>query len=48
MAKRTIRRSSVTGRIVTKAYAKKHPRTTETERVRAGKRSSVSNLHESA
>lgn len=35
---RTIRRSSVTGRIVTKQYADKHPRTTETERVRVPSR----------
>lgn len=37
-AKRTVRRSSVTGKFVTKKYAAKHKRTTETERVRAGKR----------
>lgn len=34
MATRTIRRSSETGRIVTKRYADAHPRTTETERVK--------------
>lgn len=32
--KKTINRSSVTGRIVTSDYAKKHPNTTEKERVR--------------
>jgi hypothetical protein len=32
--KKTIRRSSITGRIVTAAYAATHPKTTETERVR--------------
>ncbi len=32
--KRTIHRSSKTGRIVTPKYAKAHPSTTETERVR--------------
>jgi hypothetical protein len=32
--KRTIHRSSVTGRIVTPEYAASHPKTTETERVR--------------
>jgi hypothetical protein len=31
MNKIVINRSSVTGRIVTKAYAKKHPHTTERE-----------------
>lgn len=31
---RTIYRSSVTGEIVTKAYAEAHPRTTEKERVK--------------
>jgi hypothetical protein len=31
---KTIRRSSVTGRIVKASYAKAHPRSTETERVR--------------
>ena len=30
----TIRRSSITGRIVTKSYADSHPKTTETERVK--------------
>lgn len=34
---RTIHRSSVTGRIVTGKYAKTHPKTTETERVKTGK-----------
>ena len=29
-----IHRSSVTGRIVSSDYAKKHPKTTETERVK--------------
>jgi len=33
MAKRTIYRSSVTGRIVTKTQADRSPRTTEKERV---------------
>ena len=37
MAKtKTIYRSSVTGRIVKKTYADKHPKTTEKERVRTG------------
>jgi hypothetical protein len=31
---KTIRRSSATGRLVTKSYADKHPSTTETERVK--------------
>ncbi len=31
---KTIHRNSVSGRIVTASYAKVHPRTTETERVR--------------
>jgi hypothetical protein len=35
--KRTVRRSSVTGEFVTKRYADKHKRTTETERVRTNK-----------
>ncbi len=35
---RTIHRSSVTGRIVKASYAKAHPRTTETERVKVPKR----------
>jgi len=34
MKKRTVNRSSVTGRFVSKQFAKKHKRTTETERVR--------------
>lgn len=33
---KTIHRSSVTGRIVTKQYAKTHPKTTETERIKTG------------
>ncbi len=38
MAKtKTIYRSSVTGRIVKKTYADKHPKTTEKEKVRVGK-----------
>ena len=36
--KRTIYRSSKTGRIVTPKYGKSHPSTTEKERVRVGKR----------
>jgi len=36
--RRTVRRSSVTGRWVKKSYADRHPRTTETERVRKGRR----------
>ncbi len=35
--KRTVARSSVTGRFVKKSYAKTHKRTTEIERVRVGK-----------
>ena len=35
--KRTVRRSSVTGEFVTKRYAEKHKRATETERVRTGR-----------
>ena len=31
---KTINRSSITGRLVTADYAKKHPNTTEKERVR--------------
>lgn len=38
MAKKTIYRSSVTGRIVTKDYAKSHPKSTEKERVSTGKK----------
>jgi len=34
MAKKTIYRSSVTGRLVKPAFAKSHPKTTERERVR--------------
>lgn len=37
-AKKTIYRSSVTGRIVKEAYAKSHPKTTEKERVRVPKK----------
>jgi hypothetical protein len=37
-ARKTVARSSISGRFVRKAYAKKHPRTTEVERVRTGKR----------
>lgn len=36
-SKRTIYRNSETGRITTKKYAEKHPRTTEKERVRIKK-----------
>ena len=36
-AKKTIYRSSVTGRIVTKKYAENHSKTTEKERVSTGK-----------
>jgi len=35
---KTIYRSSVTGRFIPKRYAKKHPRTTEKERVRVPKK----------
>lgn len=34
--KRTVARSSKTGKFVTKKYAKAHPSTTEVERVRKG------------
>lgn len=34
---KTIHRSSVTGRIVSGKFAKTHPKTTETERVKTGK-----------
>lgn len=34
---KVICRSSITGRIVSKKYAKTHPKTTEVERVRIGK-----------
>jgi hypothetical protein len=37
MAKKTIYRSSITGRIVKPSYAKQHPRTTEKERVHVTK-----------
>jgi hypothetical protein len=30
--KRTVNRSSITGRFVTEQYAKKHPKTTQTEK----------------
>ena len=36
MAKKTVGRSSVTGKFVTVKYAKKHPRTTEVERIKKG------------
>ena len=36
--RKTIYRSSVTGRIVKPVYAKSHPKTTEKERVRTGKK----------
>jgi hypothetical protein len=36
--KRTVARSSVTGKFVTKSYAKRHKRTTEVERVRVGRK----------
>jgi hypothetical protein len=35
--KKTVHRSSKTGRFVTEKYAKKHPNTTEKERVNTGK-----------
>jgi hypothetical protein len=35
--KKTVHRSSVSGRFVTKKYAETHKRTTETERVPTGK-----------
>lgn len=38
MPKKTIYRSSVTGRIVKPKYAKAHPRTTEKERVTVPKK----------
>jgi hypothetical protein len=38
-SKRTVARSSKTGKFVTKKYAKAHKSTTEVERVRIGKRS---------
>ena len=34
--KKTVHRSSVTGQFVTEGYAKKHPKTTERERVNVG------------
>jgi hypothetical protein len=37
-ARKTVHRNSVSGKFVKKGYAKRHPRTTETERVRRGKR----------
>ena len=37
-AKRTVARSSVTGKFVKKSYAKTHKRTTEVERVRVGRK----------
>ena len=36
--RRTIHRSSETGKFVKEKYAKEHPRTTEKERVRTGKK----------
>ncbi len=36
--RRTVHRSSKTGRFVPERYAKKHPSTTEKERVRTGKK----------
>jgi len=36
MPKKKIARSAVSGRFVKKSYAKKHPHTTEIERVRIG------------
>lgn len=36
--KKTVRRSSESGMFVTKKFANKHRKTTETERVRVGKR----------
>jgi len=40
MSKRTIHRSSVTGKLVTEQYARANPRTTETERVNVPSRPS--------
>lgn len=37
-SKKTVHRSSVTGQFVEKSRTKTSPRTTETERVRVGKR----------
>jgi hypothetical protein len=36
-SKKTVHRSSVSGRFVKETYAKSHPKTTETERVNKGK-----------
>jgi hypothetical protein len=36
--KKTISRSSITGRFVKKGYAKKHPKTTENQRIKRGKK----------
>lgn len=36
-AKKTVHRSSKTGRFVKESYAKKHPNTTEKEKVKKGK-----------
>lgn len=36
--RRTVHRSSVTGRFVPERHAKRHPRTTEKERVKIGKK----------
>lgn len=33
-----VNRSSITGRFVTKGYTKSHPKTTETETIRKGKK----------
>jgi hypothetical protein len=38
MAKKTIYRSSITGRIITQRQAENHPRTSEKERVATGKK----------
>jgi hypothetical protein len=37
-ARKTVHRNSVSGQFVTKKFAQKHPKTTETERVRVGKK----------
>jgi len=36
--KKTVSRSSKTGKFVTKSYAAKHPSTTENQRVRVGRK----------
>jgi len=38
MPKRKVARSAVSGRFIKKSYAKKHPRTTEIEKMQRGKR----------